>query len=158
MPRREDWEQEIYDGMRTENWTLNGPGRLVKVCAIGPVRDRVTGYVTQERYILGKTPWQLERDLGLRPYQLRDGYSVYRLRRLPGVAEYKYELTALYPSGLAFNPKDLEEALSEFKLKRHGGEVHCYPAGSRFIHQWRLLTDIPAEHLEDVKPGQTYRS
>jgi hypothetical protein len=31
MPRMQDWQQEIYAGVRRENWSLKGPNRIVKV-------------------------------------------------------------------------------------------------------------------------------
>ena len=31
MPRLEDWQRDVHDSLRRENWSLSGPNRIVKV-------------------------------------------------------------------------------------------------------------------------------
>jgi hypothetical protein len=157
MARMEDWQEDIFEGIRRENWSLIGPTRIVKVVSRGSTGvHSMRGYFTQEKFIQNKTPMQIEKGLGLPLGFLINGCSVYRFKRLPMASEYEYELTAFYPDGLAFNAKDLQEAMSDLKLKRNAGVVRTYPPGSRFIHQWRLTVDLPVEFLKDVLPGRTY--
>ena len=66
MPRRKDWEREADEALRLEQWSVTAPNRLVKVVQnSGDVATKVDGYVTLERWILGRTPLQLETVLGL---------------------------------------------------------------------------------------------
>jgi hypothetical protein len=154
----EEWKQDIYDGLRRENWSLNGPNRIVKVVPIGwAPTARLHGYVTTEQYLIGKTPNQIRELLGLQPGFLTKGCRVYRISRLPMIGEYEYELTAYYPDGLAFNPADMEEARHEFRQNPSARIIPGYPPGSRFVQQWRLMADLPAVHLVDLLPGQAYR-
>jgi hypothetical protein len=89
--------------------------------------SRLGGYITVGSSLVGKTPEQIERDLGLKAWYLANGATIYRFTRLPLTHEYEYELTAFYPGGLAFNPA-------------HGDE--SYPPGSRMIHQWRIKDGV----------------
>ena len=66
MSREPDWKAEIRDALRKEPWSLTGAQRLVKVVRMRtmmntPERARAVGYVTQELYLFGKTPYQIER-------------------------------------------------------------------------------------------------
>jgi hypothetical protein len=159
MARMQDWELEIHEALRKENWSLVGPNRIVKVIAMDrPVTVRMHGYVTVEQNLLGKTPHQIERALGLMPGEFRLGCRIFCFTRLPMAPEYEYELTAFYPDGLAFNPADLQEAIHQRRANPALGKIPAYPPGSRFVHQWRLTVDVPVRHLTDLRPGQTYRN
>jgi hypothetical protein len=156
--RRTEWQSEIDDAMRREDWSLDRGRRLVKVVRYGaimndPGRARVVGYVTQERYLIGKTPRDIEIALGLRAFELLSGCRVYRLERLPQHSEYTYELTAAMPDGLAFNPADALEA--HFRPTESGIGRH-YPSGSPTIPQWKVNVAIPLIHLIDLGPPMQY--
>src|SRR5580698_2294499 len=162
MPGMERWQMDIQDGLRKENWSLNGPNRIVKVKRIAE-RDSTAagGYITTEQFLFAKTPDRIEKALGLKPGFLQRGCTVFRFLRLPTASEYEYELTALYPDGLAFNPADLEEANIQFEKQpsiRATGVVPGYPPGCRFVHQWRLKDNLalPVTRICDLLPGQTY--
>jgi hypothetical protein len=161
MTRESDWQQEIRFGLRGEDWALVGPKRIVKVLPIHPSRIDpwvLHGYITLEMWLHLQTPAQIGRKLGLPPGALDLGCTVFGFKRLPSAWEYEYELTAFYPNGLVFDPADLEEARSELKIARHGGNVRAWPPGSRFVHQWRLKADLPSERICDVRPGELYRA
>jgi hypothetical protein len=94
-----------------------------------------------EKSLLGKTPGGIEAALGLPSGSLGVGCRVYRFLRLPTANEVEYELTADHPGGLVFN-----------------GAMHdpAYPPGSRALHQWRLLADLPVQPLIDLARSEKY--
>jgi hypothetical protein len=108
-----------------------------------PLASAATGYITLAKYITGKTPQQIEKDLGLPEGYLNSGARIYSFTRLPLSHEYEYELTAKYPDGLHFNSV-------------HGDQR--YLPGSDKIHQWRVRRDakIPIDQGNTIAvgPGQ----
>jgi hypothetical protein len=128
--------------MRREGWTLNGPQRIVKVIPrFTGFPMHMHGFISQEKYLVGKLPSQIERMLGLPINYLANGCRVFGFKRLPLANEVDYELTARFPNGLAFNP-----ALHD---KR-------YPPASNAVHQWRLLADLPTFHIASLSPSESY--
>jgi hypothetical protein len=125
-----DYKHEIRDALRVEPFFQGGFSRLVKVSPDrGEIPKTVSGYVTQERFILGLKPKEMEQALGLPVESLVPGCRVFKLARQPGPSQVVYELTTKHPDGLAFttmsNPK--------------------YPPSDKgYIHQWRLTMAIPA--------------
>lgn len=143
MPR--DPDDDLRDVLRREPFVGAGPSRLVKVAALdgpAPLMSHASGYVTQEKFILGRTPAEIERLLGVRIGSLSGGCRVYRLARAPGPSECTYELTTEFPDGLAFHP-----AFSD----------PSFPPGAPYVQQWQLLARIPVLHICDLAPGQTYK-
>jgi predicted methyltransferase len=146
MARMADWQRDMQDAVRREMWTLKGPTQVVKVVpGGGAAATTLGGYITLGKFLLNKTPAQIETALGLPAKYLASGARVYHFTRLPHVSEYEYELTAEFPDGLAFNPAHSNPA---------------YPPGSRSIHQWRIKpgVQIPvdARNFLDLKPGQIF--
>ena len=145
MPRMNEWQRDMHEGVRREAWSLTGPNRVVKVVPnTGGAASHLGGYITVGKFLLGKTPQQIENALGLPRGFLSAGARIYKFARLPQVSEYEYELTAQYPDGLAFNPAFSNPA---------------YPPGSRTIHQWRIKPGIHIPVLPaflDLKPGQQF--
>jgi hypothetical protein len=146
MARMNDWQQEAREAVRREMWSLRGPNQVVKVLASGgTLASTLGGYITLGRFLLNKTPAQIETALGLRPGYLAMGARIYHFSRLPQVSEYEYELTAEFPGGLAYNP---------------AGANSSYPPGNRTIHQWRIKpgVQIPVDsrNFLDLKPGQVF--
>lgn len=143
MPK--DPDDDLRDVLRREPFVGVGPSRLVKVVALSgpvPLMSHASGYVTQEKFILGRTPADIERLLGVRIGSLGAGCRVYRLARAPGASECTYELTTEFPDGLAFNP-----AFSD----------PSFPPGASHVQQWQLLAEIPVLHVCDLAPGQAYK-
>ena len=101
-----------------------------------------TSFVTLERFLLGNTPEDIEKSLGLKLDSLRPGRVVFALQRQPGPSEVDYELTAAYPDGVAF------PVLSH----------RDYPPGDEHIQQWRLKVTIPGVFLCVLTPGTPYQS
>jgi hypothetical protein len=126
MPQREDWEIDMDDAIKKEEWRPTGPNRPIKVVpAERPLESDVCGYFTLGKYLLRKTPEEIERDLGFPRDFLKHGARLYKFARLPQVSEYEYELTADHPDGLADQ--------GPFPRKIY------YPPGSQKIKQWRIL-------------------
>lgn len=139
---QENHQSEIQHAMRREGWSLTGPNRIVKITALdAPMLTSVSGYVCLEKVLVGKTPSQIESMLGAKINTFIGGIRIFRLTRLPLRAEVEYELTTKFPDGLAYNPA------------MHDSD---YPPGSPAIHQWRLLVNIPAQVILELKPNQTY--
>jgi hypothetical protein len=146
MARMDDWQRESHEAVRREVWSLKGPNQIVKVVpGGGPPAAALGGYITLGRFLLNKTPVQIEVALGLPPGYLARGARMYHFTRLPLTWEYEYELTAQFPDGLAYNPAHSNPS---------------YPPGSRAIHQWRIKpgVQIPVDptNFLDLKPGQVF--
>jgi hypothetical protein len=146
MARMEDWQRDVDDGLRRENWSLKGPKRIVKVRPGGEkTLPALGGYITSGIFLSGKTPLQIEQTLGLPQGYLTSGARIYRFIRLPMIHEYEYELTAHYPGGLAFNPASSNPA---------------FPPGSAHVHQWRIKDGIqlPVDlrNILNLMPGQRF--
>lgn len=157
MGRAEDWEDEVRDALRTEDWALTGPRRLIKVVALPHVAaGSLRGFVGLEKVLIGKTPHQIERTLGLPSNVLRSGCRVYRFKRLPMSHEVDYELDARHPDGLAFDPATLDEARAQRRQAPAKPRVKVYPPGAAHVHQWKLLVDLPVAPVLDLLPGERY--
>jgi hypothetical protein len=127
-------------------WSLRGPNQIVKVLpAGGTAASTLGGYITLGKFLLNKTPAQIETALGRERDWLAMGARIYHFTRLPRVSEYEYELTAEFPDGLAYNPASSNPS---------------YPPGSRSIHQWRIRAgvQIPVDSgtFLDLKPGHIF--
>lgn len=146
MPGMKDWQREAHEAVRREMWTLRGPNQIVKVLpGGGSTVSTLGGYITLGKFLLNKTPAQIQTALGLPPFYLVGGARIYRFTRLPQASEYEYELTAEFPDGLAYNPAYSNPS---------------YPSGSRTIHQWRIKpgVQIPVDskNFLDLKPAQIF--
>jgi hypothetical protein len=146
MARMNDWQRDVHEAVRREMWCLRGPNQIVKVLpAGGTAASTLGGYITLGKFLLNKTPAQIETALGLPPSYLARGARIYHFKRLPQVSEYEYELTAEFPAGLAYNPAYSDPS---------------YPPGSRTIHQWKIKSgvQIPVDSTNflDLKPGHVF--
>lgn len=139
---REEWMNDIQEGIRRERWSLIGPNRIVKVVALGsPSLSAVRGYICTESVLMEKTPAQIGKMLGAKTASFDAGVKVYRLTRLPMASEFQYELTTKYPDGLFYNPI------------MHDSD---YLPGAPSVHQWCLTSEIPAQLLRELKRGECY--
>jgi len=133
MARVQDWQHEVRDGLRRENWSLKGPNRIVKVLPLSAgTPSGLGGYITTGSSLLGKTPEQIQHALGLKARYLANGAAIYRFTRLPLTHEYEYELTAYYPDGLAFNPAHGESLILQAAARSTNG-VSRMACGFRWI-------------------------
>jgi hypothetical protein len=130
MSRMKEWQRDIHEGLRRENWSLTGPTRIVKVipahAEIGTDRAgnwKGLGYITVGKNLSGRTPKQIEADLGLCIGSMDSGTWIYKITQIPWARQYEYELTAKFPDGLAFNPAHASPD---------------YPPGAAWVHQWRI--------------------
>ena len=99
---RDDDPDDLLQAVRKEAWSLAGPTRVVKVTAYGvQAFNTAMGYGCQEKVLLGKTPADIEKALGLPYGKLSRGCDIYRLTRLPMASEVAYELTTQFPDGPA---------------------------------------------------------
>jgi hypothetical protein len=123
-----------------QKWSTGGSNGLVKiVSAERGALQKVGGYITQEKYIVGKTPAEMERLLGLPAGELKNGASAMRLNRLPNPNEFELRGYTNTPGGLPYNPGDL------------------YPPGLG-VPQWQISRgiQIPASPIKLVPPGKVY--
>jgi hypothetical protein len=64
MAHREDWQREAHEAVRREMWTLRGFNQIVKVVAsTAPATSTMGGYITLGKYLINKTPSQIEKTL-----------------------------------------------------------------------------------------------
>ena len=68
-----------------------------------PQKMFVTGFVTRERWIIGKTPREMESLLGFRPGRMAQGAGVYALDRLPQASEFDFAGYTHLPSGMSIS-------------------------------------------------------
>jgi hypothetical protein len=159
MPRRADWERDATEALRLEQWSVTPPNRLIKVVQnSGDIAKKVAGYVTLERWILGRTPRQLEADLGLPTGHFANGCRIYAVTRLPGLTEIEYELTVEFPRGLAF---DENEARNKSILRHNNPALPAeataiYGPGRKSIHQWNLKVAMSADLSASLLPNESY--
>jgi hypothetical protein len=139
---RDDIQREMREALRIEPFFQGGVNRLVKVLPLrGPLPTTIGGFVTQERFLLGLTPQQIEEALGLERKSLLPGCRVFRLTRPPGPSEVEYELTTKYPDGIAHTSMSSDK----------------YPASNKnHIHQWRLTTQLPITLVRQLPPDTPY--
>jgi hypothetical protein len=146
MARMNDWQREAHEAVRREMWSLKGPNQIVKVLPAGGTAASILGgYITLGKFLLIKTPVQIETALGLPHGYLTRGARIYHFTRLPQASEYEYELTAGVSGRSGIQP---------------GLQQPSYPPGSRTIHQWRIKPGvrIPVDSTNflDLKPGQVF--
>lgn len=132
------------------SWSLTGPNRLVKV--VGPSAENamagtglISGYFTQEKYLYGMTPAQIERALGLRPLELSQLARVFAFARLPHPDEVEFRLSAALPDGKPLDDAgfaQIQQARQDFREGVglfHRSQVptlQAYPPGSAMVPQW----------------------
>ena len=151
-------------GFSRAAWSLCPMERLVKVTSlasnftyVNPLRppDKI-GYVTQECFIIGKTPYQIERDLGLSPFELKHGAIVFALERLPRDDEFEFRFLATMPGGKDFESAQAENHILQSRLMTNRYFQKVYPPGAP-IPQWEVSALIPLRPLRQLVYGQTYQ-
>lgn len=119
-----------------------GARNIVRISKVGPIDTAVKGYITRLESIIGSTPGQIERILGLKPGELAGGAHIYRLNRLPNRAEFDVRGYTTLPDGVQ---------LPLGKTLDPGG----WPPGQGVI-QWQLKNLLPAAFLYELPPGEAF--
>jgi len=168
---------ELLKESSMKHWSTTGPERLVKVVSPAGRKslleyDSVMGYVTQEKYLIGKTALQIESALGLRPFELRNMCYVYSMARLPERDEIEFKLNCAFPDGNVFDdtprkadgktkPSLMNEAMTARKRYLNHQDLYgsantpvsytpimnYYPPGSSQVLQWKLTAPVPLGSL-----------
>jgi hypothetical protein len=124
---------EMNDAIR--RGTRDRPVKVITLVS-GPPPARVDGYITQERFLAGKTPNQMRDILGLRPIDLATGARVLALTETLEFTDLENKGYTYLPDGKVYT----------------GGD---YPPGSG-AGQWRLIKKTAAKLVEDLLPGVPY--
>ena len=140
---------------------------------------RVTGCITQEKYIKGRSLTDIERILGFHAGRLNEGMVVAALQQIPAkdqfqllgytqVAEHRFNTSAL--KGL--DSDELKETVRQNTFSLYGvnrlikvmpnirhqqlmKDDDQYPPGSG-VPQWKLTSPVYAIVVAIVKPGERY--
>ena len=143
--------EDLVKEASMRSWKPRGPNRLVKIIepktvASDPNYVRATGYVTQEKYIIGKIPLEIENELGLQPNTLLRGAKIYGLSRLPSFKEFEFKFDTTMPDGKLFNIHDIPPV---YDFDKH------WPPG-RGAPQWQISIQIPLTLIMYLMPNQQY--
>ncbi len=114
-----------------DKFNMGGGEKPVKVMPTGVDQQQVSGFFTQEKFILGRTPQQMEHDLGLHLGDLKNGATIYELSETPNAEQF-------VPAGYTHMPGG--------KFYQEGSE---YPVGAGAI-QFRLNETVPAKVVGKV--------
>ena len=141
---------ELTKESSKKHWRLHGHQRLVKVRAgntpVASLGPGPVGYVTQEKYLFGLTPREIERDLGLKSGMLSHGASLYALTRLPLDHEFEFKIHTGFPGGDVFD----FDVLNNPATRRN-----YWPPGAGFP-QWDVRASIPLRLICQLIPNQPY--
>lgn len=155
---------ELLDLNSARSWEADGPNQLVKIVnSAGAIKVReyrsIMGYVTQEKYLYGRTSGEIGTLLGLRPGERRLGAWVFLMARLPLLGEYQYRFSLGFPAGRVFGSDELRKAMQERRkyfggqatyIRSHSETAQYYPPGSDMIPQWELTKPVPLGTLISV--------
>jgi hypothetical protein len=122
--------------------TADGPNSLVKVvpASYDPM-TAVKGYVTQRKFLVGRTPEQLAAMLGVK--SLENGVTVYRVN----LADVTPEMLQL--RGYTQSPGGRDRSLHTAAALKN------YPVGQG-APQWDLPTAVGAKHIVTLGKGQRF--
>lgn len=143
---RPDWQLDIDQALKRDQWALAGPNRVIKIVPLARATiTSIGGYITLVKYVVGKSPQKIEKDLGLPTGHLSSGLRAYALIRLPLSSEYEHELTTKFPGGLHYNPAHFDPR---------------YGPGAAHIHQWRIRDGVKLpvdmQRTIDVPPSTLF--
>jgi hypothetical protein len=144
-----------------DTWSAFGPDTLVKVMAAGstPVAGRAVGYCSTIKFVIGRTPAEMESVLGLRSgTKLSSGAEIFAVFPLPSAEEFDLRGYTHTPEGI---PTDVKTPhpdyppgqgapqwdLSRVDQQRHLRWIATVPAGTRFSF---LAMSLTPERLSKV--------
>jgi hypothetical protein len=126
---------EMNDAMR--RGTIDRPVKVITLTPNTPAPAKVKGYITQERYLLNKTPREMRDILGLRPVDLATGARVLALTQPLTMQNFENKGYSHLPAGQVWTP------------------VSAFPPGEG-VGQWKLVYEVNATLIQDVQPGTRY--
>jgi Domain of unknown function (DUF4157) len=123
-----------------ESWEKGSGNQLVKV--ISAEREStatITGYVTELKFVEGRTPSELEKILGLPEGELDKGAIIKRLDQLPNEKQF------------------------DLRGYTHRPEGRAYVTGAKYppglgAPQWKITEPIAATTIGEVKHGEVFHS
>jgi hypothetical protein len=140
----------------------------------------VSGWITQEKYILGSTPAEMEDLLGVPSGYFSHGAVVWALQRLPHPNEFELGGFTHWPGGRprGVQPDTSIPSTPAFVSKHKGfardswsltgpdrlvkvvpnwapAHVDTWPVG-KGVKQWKILTEIPAFESMRLGANQPY--
>ena len=133
--------------MAIAQWRRGGMETLIKVMSKGfrPVPSRMVGFCTSFKYVVARTPQEMEPILGFaRGTTLAAGAEIYLVRPLPTAAQFELRSYTYLPGGVATNAPAY-----------HANSA--YPPGLG-APQWEL-TNYPQRwlhHIATVNQGQRF--
>ena len=127
---------EFNDAMH--RGTIDRPVKVITLSESQPVPARVKGYITQERFILDRTPREIREILGLKSIDLITGARVLAITQVLMLSDFENKGYTHMPAGQVWTA------------------ASAYPPG-KGAGQWNLLRDVTASLIQDVPPGERYR-
>ncbi|MBP2293212.1 hypothetical protein [Azospirillum rugosum] len=125
-------------------WAKGGGDALVKVVPRGsPFFGTVAGYVTTIKYVVGRTPGEVEKIVGFaQDSKLKDGMDIYEIVGLPNLHQFDIRGYSQCPAGISTDVMEPDP---------------MYPPGLG-APQWELKRETPmrARHIATVLPGQVF--
>jgi hypothetical protein len=135
---------ELNDALR--RGTVDRPVKVITLIENAPAPAKVRGYITQERYLVNKTPREMREILGLPSVELLTGARV--LGICEPLAMTHFESPAEHERRMGSIPAGRPPVQS-------WAPVSTYGLGSR-AGQWNLIRDVRVVLIEDVQPGERY--
>jgi hypothetical protein len=152
------FNQAVLASIAISVWKRGGLDTLVKVLPIGmkPDPSRPVGYCTTLKYIVGRTPAEMEQIVGFAPdSKLVGGADVFIIRPIPDASQFQlrgysqcpggvptdapgYVSHPLYPPGLGTPQWDLNGV-----SQSHLVQIASVQAGLTFSFEARRLPPVP---------------
>jgi hypothetical protein len=127
---------EFNDAMR--RGTIDRPVKVLTFAEGQPSPARARGYITQERFLLNRTPREMREILGLRSIDLITGARVLAVAQALLLSDFENKGYTYMPAGQVWT------------------NASAYPPGHG-AGQWNLIHDVAVILIEDVQPGERYR-
>ena len=127
---------EFNDAMH--RGTIDRPVKVITLSEGQLVPARVKGYITQERFILDRTPREMREILGLKSIDLITGARVLAITQVLLLTDFENKGYTHMPAGQVWTP------------------ASAYPPG-KGAGQWNLLREVTASLIQDVPAGERYR-
>jgi len=129
--------------------------------------EKVTGYFTVERNLVGLSPREMETRLGFRPGRLTPGARILILARQPTVDDFIFAGSTRYPdaNGLVDEARRrvtsiphawLGQKLVKVAPNLPHSEFEWYPVAETPIEQWQLTRPVEATEVCRLTLDQQY--